>query len=200
MDELYKKLSEIPNRKRSGLVLLIALACGLAWYFLSIRPLQAQIEAERVQMRMIDRKLKQRDATLDKIKNLKANIENKRSQKLRLGEQLPGKADIARLLKKIHERARDAGLHLSSFTPGPTVDLELYSRIEVKMEFRGKYLQILNFINELGDAKGLERIINVEQLRLTRFSNGQDNHLLKGSFLLVTFMSKSNLSEDSQTP
>ena len=197
MDELYKTLSDIPNKRRGLIVLCVALVCSLAWYFLSIQPLQAQIEAEQTQMRVIRRKLEQRDATLDQIKNLKANIENKRSQKQRLGEQLPDKADIARLLKKIHERARDSGLKLSSFTPGPTADLELYSRIEVKMEFKGTYLQILSFINELGDAKGLERIINVEQLRLIRLSTTEDQQLLKGSFLLVTFMSKSKPAEIS---
>ena len=63
------------------------------------------------------------------------------------------------------------------------------------MEFKGTYLQILNFINELGDAKGLERIINVEQLRLIRLATTEDQQVLKGSFLLVTFMSKSKPAE-----
>ena len=74
MDELYKTLSDIPNKRRGFVVLCIAFVCSLAWYFLSIQPLQAQIEAEQNQMRLIRRKLEQRDATLDQIKNLKANI------------------------------------------------------------------------------------------------------------------------------
>ena len=51
---------------------------------------------------------------------------------------------------------------------------------------------MLSFINELGDVKGLDRIINVEQLNMNRVQN-EDKSYLKGSFLLVTFRSKTNL-------
>ena len=64
------------------------------------------------------------------------------------------------------------------------------------MAFLGSYTQILSFINELSDAKGLDRIINIEQLKLSRQAgNSAQTSMLSGSFLLVTFMSKSALSQ-----
>ena len=196
MDEIYKRLSDIPQKKRGMTALTLALIVSISWYFFSIRPLDAKIIGEQDRVRALKIKLSQRPKTLQKISNHEANTETQRSRKRRLSEQLPNQADIARLLKKIHERAQESELVISRFERGDTVLLDLYARIEVKMAFIGSYTQILSFINELSDAKGLDRIINIEQLKLSRQAgDSSQTSILSGSFLLVTFMSKSALSQ-----
>jgi Tfp pilus assembly protein PilO len=198
MNELYKRLSEIPQKRRGMVALFIAMIAALAWYFLSIEPLNAKIIGEQQTIRSIRQKLLQRPKTLERIANLEADIETQKNRKMRLSEQLPDQADIAKLLKKIHERARDTELNITRFENGSTVILELYAKIEVKMEFLGTYTQILSFINELSDVKELDRIINIEQLILSRLTGNEKSSKLRGSFLLVTFMSKSNLTSASE--
>ena len=194
MNELYKRLSEIPVKRRGIVALILAFVVALAWYFLQIEPLNAKIIAEQQTIRNIKRKLDQERTTIERIANLEANIETQKNRKMRLGEQLPDQADIAKLLGKIHERARDTKLNITRFENGPVVALELYAKIEIKMAFQGSYTQILDFINELSDVKGLDRIINIEQLKLSQLDSSEKESILRGSFILVTFMSKSNIT------
>lgn len=192
MDELYKRLSEVPNKKRPLVAFGVMIASVIGWYALGIRPLKANISDAINQTTQIKRELRQRDKTLAHIEDLDRDIESQRNRRERLSEQLPSEDDIADLLNKIHERARESGFQLTRFERGNTILEPLYARIEVKVEFKGTFKQVLSFINELGDVKGLDRIINVEQLNMNRVQN-DDKSYLKGSFLLVTFRSKTNL-------
>ena len=193
MDEIYKRLSDIPLKRRGIVSLMIAVVATALWYFLAIRPIEAQIIAQQDQERRIRAKLRSKSETDEKIKNLQANIAGQKNERTRLGEKFPSQADISVLLSKIHERARDSELQISSFEQGPIIERELYARIEVTMGFKGTFSQVINFINELSDVRGLDRIVNVENLSLKRSATTSLKPVLGGSFLLVTFMSKSSL-------
>ena len=192
MDELYKRLSEIPLKRRSSVALGVAVLAAILWYFLGVRPIEAEIISMTDRIRAIERQLQFEPETNSKIENLQANIAGQRNAKDRLGEQLPPQADIALLLNKLHERARDASLQIDRFEQGPIIEEELYARIEVKMAFKGNFSQVIRFINELSDVKSLDRIVNVEDLSLVTMSSDEDIAKLRGTFLLVTFMSKSS--------
>jgi Tfp pilus assembly protein PilO len=189
MEELYKRLAEVPAKRRPLIAVAVALVTMLGWYALGVYPIKGQIIAEQDNILRIRKKLEQRPKTIAHIKDLDRDIDSQRDRKRSLGERLPSEDDIADLLKKIHDRARDSGLRLSRFERGSSVTEELYVRIEVKMEFDGSFKQILSFINELGDVRGLDRIINVERLNLMRIQKNE-GVFLRGSFLLVTFKSK----------
>lgn len=169
-----------------------AVVVAILWYFLGMRPLEAEMISMTDRIRKIRQELQYEPETNSKIENLQANIAGQKNAQRRLGEQLPPQADIAMLLNKLHERARDASLQIDRFEQGPIIEEELYARIEIKMTFQGKFSQILNFINELSDFKSLDRIINVEDLTLYTGSNDDAASKLRGAFLLVTFMSKSS--------
>jgi len=189
MEELYKRLADVPPKRRAAAALAVAVVTMLAWYLGGVRPLQGQIIAEQDNILQIRKKLELRPKTIAHIKDLDRDIDSQRDRKRSLSERLPSEDDIADLLKKIHDRARESGLRLSRFERGASITEELYVRIEVKMEFDGTFKQVLGFINELGDVRGLDRIINVERLNLMRIQKNE-GVFLRGSFLLVTFKSK----------
>ena len=191
MDEIYKRLSDIPLKRRASVALVVAIVASILWYFLGIRPIEAEIISMTDRIRNIQRQLQFEQETNSKIENLQANIAGQKNAKDRLGEQLPPQADIALLLNKLHERARDASLQIDRFEQGPIIEEELYARIEVKMSFKGKFSEVIHFINELSDVKSLDRIVNVENLTLSTISSEGQSARLRGDFLLVTFMSKS---------
>ena len=170
----------------------VAIFTSILWYFLGVRPIEAEIISMTDRIRGIERQLQFEQETNSKIENLQANIAGQKNAKARLGEQLPPQADIALLLNKLHERARDSSLQIDRFEQGPIIEEELYARIEVKMAFKGQFNQVISFINELSDVKSLDRIVNVEDLTLVTMSNDDEDALLRGTFLLVTFMSKSS--------
>lgn len=192
MDELYKRLSEIHPKKRSSVAFFVAVITSILWYFLGIRPIESKIISMTDQIRKVEQQLQYEPETNSKIENLQANITGQKNLKNSLGEQLPPQADIAMLLNKLHERARDASLQIDRFEQGPIIEEELYARIEIKMAFKGKFTEVIHFINELSDVKSLDRIVNVENLTLNTIdSDMEDGAVLRGTFLLVTFMSKS---------
>ena len=110
MDELYKRLSDIPLKRRSGVSLGFAIVIAILWYFMGMRPIEAEIISMTDRIRMIRQELQYEPETNSKIENLQANIAGQKNAQRRLGEQLPPQADIALLLNKLHERARDASL------------------------------------------------------------------------------------------
>lgn len=191
MDELFKRLSDVPIKRRSTVALVLVIVSSILWYFVGIRPIEAQIISKQDDIRRIEKKLRDEPNTNLRIENLQANIADQKNERDRLGEKFPSQADISELLRKIHENARDASLEILRFEQGSIIERELYARIEVTMEFRGTFSQISNFINELSNVKGLDRIVNVENLSLGSNSRGEMKAGLRGSFLLVTFMSKS---------
>ena len=196
MDELYKRLSEIPLKNRGLVAFMIMIMAALLWYFLGVRPIDAQIVSNQEQEKRIRAKLRNKSKTDEKIKNLQANIANQKNERARLGERFPSKEDIAVLITKLHERARDSDLEIKTFERGPTIAQELYERIEITMSVKGTFGQMINFINELSDVRGLDRIVNVENLSIRRDTEVEVMKLT-GSFLLVTFMSKSSPNTNS---
>lgn len=200
MDELYKRLSDIPMKRRGGVSFGFMIVVSVLWYIAGVRPIEAEIISMTDRIRKIRQELQDEPETNSKIENLQANIAGQKNAKQRLGEQLPPQADIALLLNKLHERARDASLQINRFEQGPIIEEELYARIEIKMSFQGLFEQVIHFINELSDVKSLDRIVNVEDLTLYAESNNDESSKLRGTFLLVTFMSKSSSSPSSAQP
>ncbi len=200
MDELYKRLSDIPMKRRGGVSFGFMIVVSVLWYIAGVRPIEAEIISMTDRIRKIRQELQDEPETNSKIENLQANIAGQKNAKQRLGEQLPPQADIALLLNKLHERARDASLQIDRFEQGPIIEEELYARIEIKMSFQGLFEQVIHFINELSDVKSLDRIVNVEDLTLYAESNNDESSKLRGTFLLVTFMSKSSSSPSPAQP
>ena len=57
MDELYKRLSDVPLKRRSGVALGVAIFACILWYFLGVRPIEAEIISMTDRIRAIERQL-----------------------------------------------------------------------------------------------------------------------------------------------
>ena len=87
MDEIYKRLSDIPLKRRSSVAFMAAIVAAALWYFLGIRPIEAEIISMTDRIRDIERQLQFEQETNSKIENLQANIAGQKNAKDRLGEQ-----------------------------------------------------------------------------------------------------------------
>ena len=110
-----------------------------------------KILSEQEQLATLKRKLLMRPKTLERISNLEANIEAQRERKLKLGDQLPTKEDIARLIDQLYEKATRSNLKITRFERGDRTDEELFTRIEIEMEFYATFQNVLHFFAELHD-------------------------------------------------
>lgn len=202
MEQLYLALSRIQNKQRPLIVLIVCILTSGGWYWLGMRSIEEKILSEQEQLATLKRKLLMRPKTLERISNLEANIEAQRERKLKLGDQLPTKEDIARLIDQLYEKATRSNLKITRFERGDRTDEELFTRIEIEMEFYATFQNVLHFFAELHDVKTLERIVNIEELKLARVDKSklktvgeESQEALSGSCLLVTFMSKSKDQE-----
>ena len=84
-----------------------------------------------------------------------------------------------------------AGLQKVASTREPAINLDLYTKIPIRMTAVGSYHQINQFFKSIGDLK---RIVNIEDLQLTPFTEGNKEGTtsssktpLKASFVATTF-------------
>ena len=197
MNRIYLLLYELPKSQRGALVFFITLLSAGGWYWTQLRPIHEQIDSELLLSSQLNRKLSQEQVVARRIDRLNKDIRAAREREARLRRRLPEQANLQELLRKLHERANSSRLSAERLELGETVIEELYARIEIRMAFSGSFRNILTFLNELSDIKGLDRIVNVEQLILER-ENGAFDETLKGTCRLVTFMARSAAGAISQ--
>jgi Tfp pilus assembly protein PilO len=197
MNEIYKRLSDIHPKNRPAYVVIVMLIALVALYVTQIIPLQNEIADKRDKERLIRQELEDGKKVIDRIRKAQADIETEKDRSIRLAGQLPKDADISSLLRKMHSRVEESKIKINRVEGQKKIVQELFVRLEDKIEFTGSFESILQFITDLSDVKVIGRIINIEELELLR-SPSATNKEIKGSFVLVTFMSKAGLKEGSK--
>jgi Tfp pilus assembly protein PilO len=197
MNEIYKKLSEVPPKKRPTYVFLVMLLAVLLFYFVQIIPLEDQITVIKVSHGSLTSKLAGKNQVLEKIRNGQADIETEKERITKLSSQLPNDVDTSTILRKIHNRKEEAKMKVERIEERNKIIKDLFVRIEIQMDISGSFSNILQFINELSDSKLLGRIVYIESLDLSKNPSATNTTgtELRGSFLLVTFMSKASLKD-----
>jgi len=98
--------------------------------------------------------------------------------------ELPDKKEIAALLSKISDKARDAGLDIKSFKPLGSTKKEFYAEVPVDMEVTGTYHQVATFFDEVGR---LDRIVNVGSFEMFGPEVRETKVLLKTKVVATAF-------------
>ncbi len=99
-------------------------------------------------------------------------------------QQLPNEKEIDDLLSQVSTLGRDAGLDIGLFKPQAEKKKDYYAEVPVEMEIAGTYHQIATFFDEVGH---LDRIVNLDEFRMTEPKVGEEQVALKGSVVATTF-------------
>ena len=148
------------------LALFIGLAAALVavlWFALisdAILELDAQRQQE-VQLKSdFNRKLPQALS----LESLRRQREQVRQQVSLLEMQLPGRAEMDRLLSDINQAGIGRGLHFDLFRPGQVVVRTYYAELPVALKVTGSYHAIGAFA---ADIAALSRIVTLSNLTIT---------------------------------
>ena len=97
---------------------------------------------------------------------------------------LPKKSEIPDLLRNISDLGKRAGLDFVSFKPGNEVPKDFYAEIPISIQLLGPYHNIGYF---LGEVSGLDRLVSVDNIKMSSPKEVGGEMLLKSSCNLLTY-------------
>ena len=152
----------------AGIICVLIIAA--AYYF--------KVRHQVVSLEQVERQEQQLKETFKEKKALAINLEAYREQLIQaddmfslLKEQLPNKNEIPELLVDVTQLGLSRGLQFERFKPIDEVSKGFYTEKPVNLIVNGNYHQLAQFVS---DVASLPRIINVENFKITRKTEGSD--------------------------
>ncbi len=103
----------------------------------------------------------------------------------RLLQILPTRRNVEDLIKKVEALTRQGDFFFKSFVPKPYVNKDFYAEWPIDITFDGTYHNLALFFDKLAR---FSRIINVEDLVLTGYSDTSGGRTLSAAFTAKTFI------------
>ena len=162
-------------------VILIALV-----FFLAISPKMKQIKVLEAQIDKQNNEIAASQAKAAKLEMLK--MENARlvARINELKEQLPEEKEISSLLKQVSDLGIASGLEIKTWRPSPKVTHPsgIVYEIPVSVDVLGTYHNLGNFLSSL---TRLNRIVNIQDMKLGSPKKERNENILQISFKASTF-------------
>ena len=158
------KFSEMSFAARLGVLLLVALVVGVAYYYVYLNPqiqendkLRSQIEAktrENDQLRQFEPKLADLNRQMAILQ-----------QQMEIQKKIvPDDKDADQFIRLLHDTASTSGFEIRRYTSMPLANHEFYSDVPFAIDIDGPYYSVLNFFQRVSE---LERIVNIDNLQMS---------------------------------
>ncbi len=161
--------SSWPNPPRYVLFTVVALFVLLLLWFLWLRGVDEDLEAERARegtLRTEYQDKLQKAVSLDELKKQRAQV----IQYVNLLEkQLPSKAEMDALLSDINQAGLGRSLQFDLFRPGQLVVKDYYAELPIALKVTGRYHDIGAFT---ADVANLSRIVTLNNLLIVPSTSG----------------------------
>lgn len=171
MNDLIDRFNSYPLGQKMVLFILVLAGIAVAFYMGVYSPIQQDIASAKNELRQLEQKKEElarlkadQQKVRDKIEALLQRLEFEK-------EKLPDQAQIPRLLEKIHNQAKTAGLEIEVFQREPEQAQQFYYEIPVAMELVGTFDELAWFFYYVGQ---MTRIVNVKNITLER-AGGKDD-------------------------
>jgi type IV pilus assembly protein PilO len=193
MDRFIERISKAPLSVKVGVVAAVVVLLTALNYFvvgipllgLSISETEEKIARAETEQKKLDNDLIEKTAianNLNQFRREKELLEQRLQEAL---AELPEEKKIDELLQLFQERARKAGLEISSIEPQAEVLEGFYAKVPINMTVTGNFHEIVTFFDSLAR---LRRIVNVNNILLDTPKDAGGKVTLNGKFLVTTFM------------
>jgi type IV pilus assembly protein PilO len=193
MEQLIERIARAPLGAKIGVVAAVIVALSALNYFVasipafgpSIAEVEKKISRTEADQRRLDNDLLEKTAianNLNQFRREKELLEQKLAEAL---AELPEDKKIDELLQLFQERARQAGLEISTIEPQPTAPEGFYARIPIPMSVTGNFHEVVAFFDALGR---LRRIVNVSNILMESPKDVKGKVVVNAKFLATTFM------------
>ena len=171
-----------------GKVLLLVIVLGAlsgGYFFALYQPLTDEIESAQQRKTQLDTEFAEAQERQTRFRELNALLAERQAVDRQNLSVLPADAEIPAFLQDLNRLAELSGLSIQQVEPRPEEPQELYVRLPVTLELRGRYHQIAKFFYNVSN---LERAINMENLVLGEPESSDDGELrLSVNVLATTF-------------
>lgn len=166
-----------------------ALALGIVviayFVFPNLKTMQAEIDTMQGDLAEKQRDISDGQAIEARLPEFESEI---KSLKQKLGDVqqiLPTGRETGDLLSWIKNLGDQSNLDLKSFSPGGLRPVEFYKEFPIEMNVTGTYHDLGLFLDRVSKY---QRIINVDNLRISKLSQRDRGKTIRASFTATTFV------------
>lgn len=166
-----------------------ALALGIVviayFVFPNLKTMQAEIDTMQGDLAEKQREISDGQAIEARLPEFESEI---KSLKQKLGDVqqiLPTGRETGDLLRWIKNLGDQSNLDLKSFSPGGLRPVEFYKEFPIEMNVTGTYHDLGLFLDRVSKY---QRIINVDNLRITKLTQRGRGKTIQASFTATTFV------------
>lgn len=165
----------------------LALGIVLIAYFVfpNLKTMQAEIDTMQGDLAEKRREISDGQAIEARLPEFESEI---KSLKQKLGDVqqiLPTGRETGDLLRWIKNLGDQSNLDLKSFSPGGLRPVEFYKEFPIEMNVTGTYHDLGLFLDRVSKY---QRIINVDNLRITKLTQRDRGKTIQASFTATTFV------------
>lgn len=193
VERILDAVAKAPLAVKAGAVAAVVVLLTALNYFVAALPLfgpsisevEKRIGRTDAEQRKLDGDLIEKTAianNLNQFRREKELLEQRLKEAL---SELPEEKKIDELLQLFQERARKAGLEITSIEPQPEVSEGFYARVPIQMVVTGNFHEVVTFFDSLAR---LRRIVNVNGITLDAPKDAGGKVILNARFLVTTFM------------
>jgi len=158
------KFGEMSFAARLGVLVLVALIIGVAYYYVYLNP-QIQANAE------VKTKIADKNRENEQLRQFEPKLADLNRQMAILQQQMEiqkkivtDDKDADQFIRLLHDTASTSGIEIRRYTSMPTANHEFYSDVPFAIDIDGPYYSVLNFFQRVSE---LERIVNIDNLQMS---------------------------------
>lgn len=179
-------LTKMPMAKKIFFLLFFVVLVGAALWFYLYSPAAEELEK-------LEKSHTKLQKDLDDAERTKKTYEIDRQKRDELAkasgkqiQMLPPETEMSSFLDNLNSQAELVGLEILSVKPMEEEAARYYARIPVHLKLRGNFHQMSKFFYLVGN---LDRIINIENIKLANGEMDDSEMLLTAEVLATTFRS-----------
>jgi Tfp pilus assembly protein PilO len=150
-----------------ALIVIMSLAAGI-WVARQCVKKKQQMEYEKQVLTKTKKDLHSAEARLLQLRSL---LESQHKELRLLNERIPDSAKIGEFLKQLDNLMKKRKLALVSLEPLPTTRQKHYTRIPIRLMFRGPFVRVYRLIR---DIEAMNRVVVMEKMMITKTERDED--------------------------
>jgi len=176
--------ASLPVGGKIVVLLVLLMVFSAVYYFALHHALTDDIAAAQTRKQQLETDLRTAQQRQTRYRELAQEIAVREAQDRQNQRVLPEQAEMSAFLQDIDRIAELSGLSVQVVEPRPEEPQDLYVRLPVTLQLRGRYHQIAKFFYNVSN---LERAINMENLVLAEPESENDEVQLSVNVLATTF-------------
>ena len=184
MNELMEKIVDAPAAARGAMLGAVAAMIFGAYYFMFYQPVSEELVLSKDAAQKMQTEVSEKTRIAASLPKFEEEVRILDVELKKALAELPDNKEIAQLLAKVADKAKDAGLDVQLFKPRTEQRKDFYAEVPVEIEVGGGYHQVATFFDEVSH---LERIVNIDQFSMTEPKPGELGLNMKTSLVATSF-------------